>query len=116
MRLQVRVLPSAPHLPRSQPYTHGGRRRAARRDPGFFQLYPPNDRELTESLVRRAEAAGFAGIVVTLDTLALGWRPRDMTIASFPQLRGRVPRARRSRRTPTARRMRDAPPRASPAP
>lgn len=56
--------------------------------PGWFQLYPPNDRELTESLVRRAEAAGFAAIVVTLDTLTLGWRPRDLTIASFPQLRG----------------------------
>lgn len=56
--------------------------------PGWFQLYPPNDRELTESLVRRAEAAGFAAIVVTLDTLTLGWRPRDLALASFPQLRG----------------------------
>lgn len=56
--------------------------------PGWFQLYPPNDRELTESLVRRAEAAGFQAIVITLDTLTLGWRPRDLTIASFPQLTG----------------------------
>ena len=56
--------------------------------PGWFQLYPPNDRELTESLVRRAEAAGYSAIVVTLDTLTLGWRPRDLTIASFPQLQG----------------------------
>jgi lactate 2-monooxygenase len=56
--------------------------------PGWFQLYPPNDRELTESFVRRAEAAGYAGIVVTLDTLTLGWRPRDLTLASFPQLTG----------------------------
>lgn len=56
--------------------------------PGWFQLYPPNDRELTESLVRRAEAAGFSAIVVTLDTLTLGWRPRDLTLASFPQLKG----------------------------
>lgn len=56
--------------------------------PGWFQLYPPNDRALTESLVHRAESAGFAAIVVTLDTLTLGWRPRDLTIASFPQLRG----------------------------
>ena len=56
--------------------------------PGWFQLYPPNDRELTESFVRRAEAAGYSAIVVTLDTLTLGWRPRDLTIASFPQLRG----------------------------
>ena len=56
--------------------------------PGWFQLYPPNDRELTESFVHRAEAAGFSAIVVTLDTLTLGWRPRDLTIASFPQLKG----------------------------
>lgn len=55
---------------------------------GWFQLYPPNDRELTESLVRRAEAAGYRAIVVTLDTLTLGWRPRDLSIASFPQLGG----------------------------
>jgi lactate 2-monooxygenase len=56
--------------------------------PGWFQLYPPGDRELCESLVRRAEAAGFSAIVVTLDTLTLGWRPRDLTLASFPQLKG----------------------------
>lgn len=56
--------------------------------PGWFQLYPPNDRELAESFVRRAEAAGWSAIVVTLDTLTLGWRPRDLQIASFPQLRG----------------------------
>lgn len=56
--------------------------------PGWFQLYPPNDRELTESLLRRAEAAGYEAIVITLDTLTLGWRPRDLTIASFPQLTG----------------------------
>lgn len=56
--------------------------------PGWFQLYPPSDRELTESFVRRAEAAGYEAIVVTLDTLTLGWRPRDLTIASFPQLKG----------------------------
>jgi len=56
--------------------------------PGWFQLYPPADRELCESLVRRAEAAGFSAIVVTLDTLTLGWRPRDLSLASFPQLKG----------------------------
>lgn len=56
---------------------------------GWFQLYPPNDRELTESLVARAESAGFSAVVVTLDTLTLGWRPRDLALGSFPQLRGR---------------------------
>ena len=52
--------------------------------PGLFQLYPPNDRELTESFVHRAEAAGFSAIVVTLDTLTLGWRPRDLHHRQLP--------------------------------
>ena len=56
--------------------------------PGWFQLYPPQDRELCESFVHRAEAAGYEAIVVTVDTLTLGWRPRDLSIASFPQLTG----------------------------
>ncbi len=57
--------------------------------PGFFQLYTPTDRELAASLVRRAEAAGYKGIVVTLDTWVPGWRPRDLSTSNFPQLRGR---------------------------
>jgi len=56
--------------------------------PGFFQLYTPTDRELAASLVSRAEAAGFKGIVVTLDTWLTGWRPRDLAMSNFPQLRG----------------------------
>ena len=56
--------------------------------PGFFQLYTPTDRELAESLVHRAEAAGFKAIIVTLDTWIPGWRPRDLASGSFPQLRG----------------------------
>jgi lactate 2-monooxygenase len=56
--------------------------------PAFFQLYTPKDRELAASLVQRAEAAGYRGIVVTLDTWVPGWRPRDLAGANFPQLRG----------------------------
>ncbi|WP_329069203.1 lactate 2-monooxygenase [Amycolatopsis sp. NBC_01480] len=56
--------------------------------PGFFQLYTPTNRDLAASLVQRAEAAGFKGIVVTLDTWVTGWRPRDLSTANFPQLRG----------------------------
>jgi lactate 2-monooxygenase len=56
--------------------------------PGFFQLYTPTDRELAASFVQRAEAAGFKGIVVTLDTWVTGWRPRDLSTSNFPQLRG----------------------------
>ena len=57
--------------------------------PGFFQLYTPTDRDLAASLVHRAEAAGFKGIVVTLDTWVTGWRPRDLGTSNFPQLRGK---------------------------
>lgn len=56
--------------------------------PGLFQLYTPTDRDLAQSLVQRAEAAGYTGIVVTLDTWVPGWRPRDLATANFPQLRG----------------------------
>ncbi|KIZ15231.1 alpha-hydroxy-acid oxidizing protein [Streptomyces natalensis] len=56
--------------------------------PGFFSLYTPTDREVAESLVHRAETAGFKGIVVTLDTWIPGWRPRDLSAGNFPQLRG----------------------------
>jgi lactate 2-monooxygenase len=55
---------------------------------GLFQLYTPRDVAVAESLVHRAEAAGFKGIVVTLDTWVTGWRPRDLNDANFPQLRG----------------------------
>ncbi|MGV9612844.1 alpha-hydroxy-acid oxidizing protein [Nocardia xishanensis] len=56
--------------------------------PGFFQLYTPTDRDLAASLVKRAEQAGYKGIVVTLDTWITGWRPRDLGTSNFPQLRG----------------------------
>ncbi len=56
--------------------------------PGMFQLYTPTNRELAQSLVHRAEAAGFKAIVVTLDTWVPGWRPRDLAVSNFPQLRG----------------------------
>ncbi len=56
--------------------------------PRWFQLYWINDREVAASLVRRAEAAGYGAIVVTLDTPALGWRPRDLRLAYLPFIRG----------------------------
>jgi lactate 2-monooxygenase len=52
--------------------------------PRWFQLYWVNDREVVASLVHRAEAASYAAVVVTLDTLVLGWRPRDLRNAYLP--------------------------------
>ncbi|WP_022927271.1 alpha-hydroxy-acid oxidizing protein [Patulibacter americanus] len=56
--------------------------------PRWFQLYPPNDPEVRRSLVARAEAAGNEAIVVTLDTLTMPWRPRDIQTAYLPFLLG----------------------------
>jgi L-lactate dehydrogenase (cytochrome) len=56
--------------------------------PRWFQLYWINDREVAASFVRRAEAAGYGAIVVTLDTPMLAWRPRDLRRAYLPFLRG----------------------------
>ncbi len=54
--------------------------------PRFYQLYWPKDPELTASFVRRAEAAGYSALVVTLDTNLLAWRPRDLQTAYLPFL------------------------------
>src|SRR5215210_2573088 len=56
--------------------------------PRWFQLYYPTDREMAVSFVSRAAAAGYTAVVITLDTLVLGWRPRDLTHAYLPFLRG----------------------------
>ncbi|PWN23359.1 FMN-dependent alpha-hydroxy acid dehydrogenase [Microstroma glucosiphilum] len=54
----------------------------------WYQLYWPSDDKLTESLLTRAKKAGYKALVVTLDTWALGWRPRDLDTAYNPFLRG----------------------------
>jgi isopentenyl diphosphate isomerase/L-lactate dehydrogenase-like FMN-dependent dehydrogenase len=56
--------------------------------PRWFQLYWINDREVAASFVSRAEASGYSAIVMTLDTPALAWRPRDLRNAYLPFLRG----------------------------
>jgi lactate 2-monooxygenase len=54
----------------------------------WFQLYWWGDRDLAGSLVDRASAAGYGAIVVTLDTLTLGWRDRDLRNGYLPFLQG----------------------------
>ncbi len=68
--------------------THSIEEVAETNAPRWFQLYWVNDREICESFVRRAEAAGYGAIVVTLDTLTLGWRPRDLRQAYLPFIKG----------------------------
>jgi lactate 2-monooxygenase len=56
--------------------------------PRWYQLYWPGDDELTASLVRRAEAAGYSALVVTVDNYVPGWKPRDLQHAYLPFLEG----------------------------
>ena len=56
--------------------------------PRWYQLYWVSDREVVASLVQRAEAAGYAAIVLTLDTLQLGWRVRDLKNQYLPFILG----------------------------
>jgi lactate 2-monooxygenase len=53
----------------------------------FYQLYWGKSDALAESFVRRAEAIGCRAIFITLDTLILGWRPRDLDIGFLPFLK-----------------------------
>lgn len=56
--------------------------------PRWFQLYWSTVDDLVESFVKRAEACGCAALVVTLDTTMLGWRSRDLDLASLPFAHG----------------------------
>src|SRR5262249_16357727 len=52
--------------------------KAAHRGPRWFQLYLQPDQKTTETLVRRAEKAGYTAIVLTVDAPVFG--NRDQTI------------------------------------
>jgi lactate 2-monooxygenase len=54
----------------------------------FFQLYWGKSDAIAESFVKRAEACGCKAIFITLDTVILGWRPRDLNLGFLPFLRG----------------------------
>lgn len=55
----------------------------------WFQLYWSQSDTLVRSLLERAERSGCEAIVVTLDTPLLGWRNRDLDLASLPFLQGK---------------------------
>ena len=44
----------------------------------WMQIFPYKDRGLTQSFVERAHAAGFQGLVLTIDNQVLGQRERDL--------------------------------------
>ncbi|MEN3001085.1 MAG: alpha-hydroxy-acid oxidizing protein [Armatimonadota bacterium] len=56
--------------------------------PRWFQLYWSRDPNVAASFVRRAEAAGYQAIVITVDTYLLAWRDRDLSHAYLPFMQG----------------------------
>lgn len=48
----------------------------------------PHSHEVTLSLLSRVKKVGFTTLVVTLDTMLLGWRPHDLDTAYLPFAHG----------------------------
>ncbi|KAF3924439.1 hypothetical protein AA313_de0208887 [Arthrobotrys entomopaga] len=56
--------------------------------PRWFQLYWPNDDDITLSILQRAQNAKYTVLVVTVDTWSAGWRPSDLDLGYLPLLNG----------------------------
>ena len=54
----------------------------------WYQLYWPQDNDITQSLLTRAKENGFSVLVITLDTWSLAWRPADLDNAYVPFIKG----------------------------
>ncbi|KAI0694705.1 FMN-dependent alpha-hydroxy acid dehydrogenase [Earliella scabrosa] len=50
----------------------------------WFQLYWPVKNEITLSILSRAKKSGYTALVVTVDTMAVGWRPLDIDASFLP--------------------------------
>jgi lactate 2-monooxygenase len=51
---------------------------------GQTMFFRPRTNEVTLSILSRAKTNGFTALVVTLDTMLLGWRPHDLERAYLP--------------------------------
>lgn len=57
--------------------------------PKWFQVYwTSQDDDITYSMVKRAEEAGYEAIVLTVDTVILGWREEDVRNRYSPLMQG----------------------------
>ncbi|KAH7062690.1 FMN-dependent dehydrogenase [Macrophomina phaseolina] len=56
----------------------------------WLQLYWPQsvDHDLTRSILRRAKAAGYTALVITVDIFSMSWRPQDLDNAWLPLYEG----------------------------
>ncbi|RPD56619.1 FMN-dependent alpha-hydroxy acid dehydrogenase [Lentinus tigrinus ALCF2SS1-7] len=50
----------------------------------WFQLYWPLNNDITLSMLGRAKSQGYKALVVTVDTMAIGWRPHDIDSSFLP--------------------------------
>jgi len=64
---------------------------AQTQQPKWFQIYWQTPRENTLTLLKRAEAAGYSAIVVTVDLPVTGMRNRDQRAGAATQLDFRTP-------------------------
>ena len=58
--------------------------------PLWYQLYVPGGRAVAEATIARVRAAGYAALVVTIDTPVAGMRERDLRRGMKPLLGGSV--------------------------
>ncbi|EKM49799.1 uncharacterized protein PHACADRAFT_265499 [Phanerochaete carnosa HHB-10118-sp] len=54
----------------------------------WFQLYWPVNQAYTLSILQRAKKNGYTALVITLDTMLLGWRPHDLQTSYLPFSQG----------------------------
>ncbi|MFC3041086.1 alpha-hydroxy-acid oxidizing protein [Virgibacillus xinjiangensis] len=54
----------------------------------WFQLYWAKDEEISFNMVKRAEDAGYEAIVLTIDTITLGYREKDLYHRFSPLAQG----------------------------
>jgi isopentenyl diphosphate isomerase/L-lactate dehydrogenase-like FMN-dependent dehydrogenase len=54
----------------------------------WFQLYWPRTNDVILSLLKRARENGYSALVVTLDTMTIGWRPSDLQTSYLPFAHG----------------------------
>ena len=47
-------------------------------------IHRPRSNEISASLLKRAKENGYKALVVTLDTMTIGWRPHDLATSYVP--------------------------------
>jgi lactate 2-monooxygenase len=54
----------------------------------MFIIHRPRSNDITASLLKRAKENGYKALVVTLDTMTIGWRPHDLETSYVPFIHG----------------------------